>query len=82
MTDERCQEESCLFLGGHYTNRGYTQKKLFWVRFHAKLLSAAQKLSTIEERGQKQSCLLRRRNYRNKGYTQKIPGSNPGKDNF
>jgi hypothetical protein len=58
-------------------------EKLSWVRFPAKMVPVARKISTIEERRQDQSCLFRRGDHRNKGHnTEKLLGSSPGEFGF
>jgi hypothetical protein len=67
-TEERRQDQSCLFQKRDYRNKGPNPENMSCVLVPVKVVYVAWKLSTIEKRCQDQSCWFRLGCYRNKRY--------------
>jgi hypothetical protein len=56
MIKEWFQDQSCLSQRADSRNKSHNPKKLSWAQLLVKMVSVAQKLSTIQERCQDQNC--------------------------
>jgi hypothetical protein len=57
-TEERSQDQTCLFRRGYYRNRDHSPAKSVLGSKPAEIVCVARKISTTEERRQDQNCLF------------------------